>query len=198
MSPVPKDRGERDLRTRIIDAATRLFAEHGFSGTTIRQVVAACGCTKPALYYYFDSKETLFREVVALHLGTTSAMIRAAIEGEGPVRERLHQSVVTFVEYARAQPAVMRLLQRIETQPEDGAPDLAIMATRELQLDLISTLIAQGVASGQLRADVSPRDSAMVLAGTLSFQFELALATSVWDIERMHRTMDLIFDGISV
>ena len=133
-----------------------------------------------------------------MHMGKTSEMIRATVDGDGPVRARIHQSVGAFVDYARAQPVVMRLLQRIETQREEGAPDVGIMATRELHLDMISTLIEQGIASGQLREGVIPRDSAMVLAGTLSFQFELALVTGVWDVERIHRTMDLIFDGISV
>ena len=197
MNPVSAKDAERGLRTRILEEATRMFAENGFSGTTVRQLVAACGCTKPALYYYFDSKETLFQEVVALHMNKTSELLRAIIASSGSIRERIHGSIGAFVAYARAEPLTMRLLQRIETRPEEGAPEIEIMATRELHLGMISTVIEQGIVSGQLRSDVVPLDSAMVLAGTMSFQFELALATGVWDVERIHRTVDLIFDGIS-
>lgn len=197
MSALPRESAGRGLRERIIEAATRLFADNGFSGTSVRELVAACGCTKPALYYYFDSKETLFREVVALHVGKTSEMLRETIVGAGSVRERIHRSVSAFVDYARAQPVVMQLLQRVETQPEEGAPDVGSMATRELHLSMVSAVVSQGISSGQLRTDLIPRDSAMVLAGTLSYQFELALATGVWDVDRIHRTVDLIFDGIS-
>lgn len=188
---------ERGLRERIIEIATRLFAEHGFSGTSVRKLVEACGCTKPALYYYFDNKETLFREVVAMHMDRTSRMIAEAVDGPGPVRARIHAAVAGFVAYARAEPTVMRLLQRIETQPEDGAPEVNIMATRELHLQMLSKLVQQGIESGQLRAGMAPLDCALVLAGALSFQFELALARDAWDEQQIHRTVDLIFDGIS-
>jgi AcrR family transcriptional regulator len=190
-------RRERGLRERIIDTATRMFAEHGFSGTSVRKLAEACGCTKPALYYYFDNKETLFREVVAIHMDRTSRMLAEAIDSPGPVRVRVHASVAAFVQYAQAEPIVMRLLQRIETKPEEGAPEVNIMATRELHLQMISNLLQQGIASGQLRLDVAPADCALVFAGTLSFQFEMALARGVWDAQQIHRTADLIFDGIS-
>lgn len=186
-----------NLRARIVEVATRMFAEHGFSGTSVRNLAAECGCTKPALYYYFDSKEGLFREVARVHMDRTSRMIGEAVEGPGPVRERIRRSVEAFVEYARAEPMTMRLLQRIETQTEDGAPEINVMAMRELHVHMISTLLEQGIAAGQLRPGLEPLEAALVLAGTLSFQFEMALATGAWDEARIHRTIDLIFEGIS-
>lgn len=191
--PVTESRG---LRERIIQTATELFADQGYAGTTVRQLVTASGCTKPALYYYFDNKETLFRHVVQLHMDTTSEMIREALDSPGTFRARIHRSVKAFVDYARSDPNIMRLLQRIETRLEDSAPDVNIMATRELHLQMLSRLIEQGIAAEELRADIASMDCALVLAGTLSFQFEMALATGVWDEDRLYRTVDLILDGI--
>ena len=198
MSASPRRVAERgELRRRIVEEATQLFAEKGFSGTSIRQLVAACGCTKPALYYYFDSKETLFLEVVRMHMDRTSEMLEQTLTRPGSVRQRMRESVQSFIDYARAEPMTMRLLQRVETRAEEGAPEVSCMATRELHLGLLSTLIQQGIEDGQLRADVPPDECALVLAGAISFQFEMALATGEWDVARILRSLDLIFDGIS-
>ncbi|HVJ89726.1 MAG TPA: helix-turn-helix domain-containing protein [Labilithrix sp.] len=53
------------VRTRLIAAATRLFAERGFDATPIQAIADEVGLTKPALIHHFPSKEHLRREVLA-------------------------------------------------------------------------------------------------------------------------------------
>lgn len=43
----------------ILETATRLFAEHGYDATSLRQIADAVGTTKAALYYHFPAKEDL-------------------------------------------------------------------------------------------------------------------------------------------
>ena len=49
-----------ETRQRIIDAAIRLFGEHGFAGASTRDIAAAAGVNPPALQYYFESKEGVY------------------------------------------------------------------------------------------------------------------------------------------
>lgn len=51
------------MKRRILSAALRLFVEQGLAETTVRDIAAEAGCTNPALFKHFDSKEAL-----ALHL----------------------------------------------------------------------------------------------------------------------------------
>jgi AcrR family transcriptional regulator len=55
-------------RERILDAAERLFAEHGFAGTSHRQITAEARVNLAAVNYHFGSKEALFLEVVRRRL----------------------------------------------------------------------------------------------------------------------------------
>jgi TetR/AcrR family transcriptional regulator len=48
---------------QILNAATRLFAAHGFQGTTLQQVADAVGIRKPSVLHHFSSKEALFEAV---------------------------------------------------------------------------------------------------------------------------------------
>lgn len=198
-TPTRRRASADSLRERIVAEATRMFAEQGFSATSVRALAEACECTKPSLYYYFDSKETLFEQVVAMHTDMCSGVIERALRmsEEIGVREAVHATLEGYIDWAESNPCALRLLQRVETRPEEEAPAISCAASRELHLQMISNLIGRGIDAGELRDSIDPTDCALIVAGALSFQFEMAVGAGRWDREQIHRTVDLIFDGIA-
>ena len=57
-------RRPEDRPDEILDAATTVFGEQGFARTRLEDVAKRAGVSKGTLYLYFDSKESLFREMV--------------------------------------------------------------------------------------------------------------------------------------
>ena len=55
---------EPNARQRLLEMATKLFAEKGYAGTSVREIVDRAGVSKPVLYYYFKSKEGLFYAIL--------------------------------------------------------------------------------------------------------------------------------------
>jgi len=55
-------------KSRILDAAERLFLEHGFEATSLRQLTTAAGVNLAAVNYHFGSKEELFQAVLTRRL----------------------------------------------------------------------------------------------------------------------------------
>ncbi|MFM0206142.1 CerR family C-terminal domain-containing protein [Paraburkholderia sediminicola] len=53
-----------ETRHRIIEAAVELFGEHGFEGASTRDIAARAGVNAPALQYYFENKEGVYRACV--------------------------------------------------------------------------------------------------------------------------------------
>src|SRR5258708_26473757 len=51
------------VKERLLNVATRLFARHGFEGTSVQDIVDAAGVTKGAMYHYYGSKDDLLYEV---------------------------------------------------------------------------------------------------------------------------------------
>ena len=56
---------ETDTRTSLLDAAERLFAEHGVEATSVREITKAAGANQGAINYHFQSKDKLILEVFA-------------------------------------------------------------------------------------------------------------------------------------
>ncbi len=57
-------RAAADTKTRILDTAERLFAEHGYAPTSLRKVIAEAGVNLAAVHYHFHSKQDLLEAVV--------------------------------------------------------------------------------------------------------------------------------------
>lgn len=74
----------RPGRSGILDAATRLFAAQGVSGTSLQQIADAAGITKAAVYHHFPTKEQVVAAVLAPALEAIDAIVRTAGAHEGP------------------------------------------------------------------------------------------------------------------
>jgi len=185
------------LREQIREQATRLFALRGFAGTSMRDLVEACQCTKAACYYYFPSKEALYRDVVEHHSARIDTLLRTTLGEQGSIRERLHAGLDSIIDYAQAEPLAMRLMQRLELSPEDTAPAFDNCVSRETHVQMLSELVARGAATGEFRTDIDTAEGALVLAGAIQYQFDSSIASEIWDRKRMHNIIDLVLDGIA-
>jgi AcrR family transcriptional regulator len=81
-------KGER-TRERILDAALRLFDQHGWRETTMRAIAAEAGVSLGSAYYYFDSKESLIQAVYAQSHVQHVAASAAVLAGERGFERRL-------------------------------------------------------------------------------------------------------------
>jgi TetR/AcrR family transcriptional regulator, cholesterol catabolism regulator len=80
-----------DRREEILAVATRLFHERGYRDTSLDDIAAAIGFTKAAIYYWFDSKETIFFEIHTRLLRRAHAEIEVIATGDGSPLVRMHR-----------------------------------------------------------------------------------------------------------
>jgi AcrR family transcriptional regulator len=75
-------------QTRVLDAALKLIAEHGVSGTSLQMIADAMGVTKAAVYRQFKTKEEIVIAITEREMGRLEVPLEAA-EAEGhPLRAR--------------------------------------------------------------------------------------------------------------
>ena len=101
-----------ERRHLIEDAAARLFAERGYPATTIDDIVAAAGVTKPMLYRHFESKQDLVVTLLERHRDQLAAApLDALLASAGrPFAERLDAMLDAWFGYVEAHPFVRLLL----------------------------------------------------------------------------------------
>jgi AcrR family transcriptional regulator len=98
-----------DARTRVLDAAVDLFAEHGYDGTSVSQVIARAGVAKGGFYHHFASKEALLYEVYGDLIGRQLAGLDEILARKLPPAETLRALIADLVETtaASARPALV-------------------------------------------------------------------------------------------
>ncbi len=93
--------GHSGTKRALLDSATKLFADHGYAGTSLDEVVAAARVTKGALYHHFPSKLALFESVFDRLQETTTRKIEKRIETESDPWERARIGLESFLQECR-------------------------------------------------------------------------------------------------
>ncbi|GAB4287671.1 MAG: TetR family transcriptional regulator C-terminal domain-containing protein [Roseovarius sp.] len=153
--PAPRpSRIQRRNRKRILEAALEVFSQHGFRGTTLDQIAAEAGLSKPNLLYYFSGKEEIHVTLLNNLLDAWLAPMRAIDPAGEPLGEILRY-VHRKLEMSREFPRESRLFANEILQ---GAPRMAphLQSVLKPLVDDTAALIERWIAEGRL-APVDPR-----------------------------------------
>jgi TetR/AcrR family transcriptional repressor of nem operon len=93
---VPKDGTPN--RERILDAATHLVIEHGFTATSIDEVLALAGTSKGAFFHHFDSKVDLARALTERYVAGDVAQLHLALDATAAIEDPAAR-VVAFIRH---------------------------------------------------------------------------------------------------
>ncbi len=96
---LPRQRA-RETRTKILDAARRLFGDRGFGQATIEDIAGAAGVSNGALYHHFASKEELFKAILTDHISDQHLEISALVPAAS-LREVLERFASYWFEHLR-------------------------------------------------------------------------------------------------
>ncbi|WP_374562282.1 TetR/AcrR family transcriptional regulator [Ideonella sp.] len=100
----PRSAGYDDQRDQILAKASALFAQQGYTATSMNQVAAACDLSKAALYHYVRDKHALLALVAEAHVKRLEAVVEEVLAQPLAPEARLRELIVRFVrEYSNAQ-----------------------------------------------------------------------------------------------
>ena len=81
---------EAGTRERLLETASHLFASKGYASTSVREIVARAGVSKPVLYYHFQSKEGLYYAILEWGAEVQKKIIDDVFEVSGTVQSRIN------------------------------------------------------------------------------------------------------------
>jgi AcrR family transcriptional regulator len=88
-------------RQGILSRSATLFAEHGFTGTSITMIAEACGVSKALMYHYYSSKDAVLFDLLEDHLQNLVSVVEAAAQSAGDAKEKLFAISAALLEAYR-------------------------------------------------------------------------------------------------
>jgi TetR/AcrR family transcriptional regulator len=147
--PVQKTRIQNQNEALILDAALEVFSTYGYRGTTVDQIAAKCGMSKPNLLYYFRRKEDIYTAVLERTLALWLAPLQA-LDPEKDAIEELTRYISAKLDLTFARPEASRLFAN---EILHGAPHVAPFLKGPLR-ELVATkarVIRGWVKAGQMK-----------------------------------------------
>ncbi|HSG79148.1 MAG TPA: TetR/AcrR family transcriptional regulator [Acidimicrobiia bacterium] len=142
-------------RSEIIEVATRLFSERGYAATSLEDIAEVIGFTKPAIYYYFGSKDEILFEI---HDG----IVRVGLERVEAIREAGGNPADQLDQVLREH--IARLLDNVEANLVFAREQAALSEDRAADIRdrdrayerAVRAIYVDGVADGSFK-DIDPR-----------------------------------------
>jgi AcrR family transcriptional regulator len=88
-------------RQGILSRSAALFAEHGYTGTSITMIAEACGVSKALMYHYYSSKDAVLFDLLEDHLQNLVTVVEAAARSAGNPEEKLFAISAALLEAYR-------------------------------------------------------------------------------------------------
>jgi AcrR family transcriptional regulator len=88
-------------RQGILSRSAALFAEHGYTGTSITMIAEACGVSKALMYHYYSSKDAVLFDLLQDHLQNLVMVVEAAAQSAGKPEEKLFAISAALLEAYR-------------------------------------------------------------------------------------------------
>lgn len=138
-----------DRRDQIIGFARRRFAEQGYHPTSVAEIVGGLGVGKGVFYWYFDSKEALFEEILREGHRELRRHQREAIDGETDPLRRIERGIRASVDWSARNTDLIGLMRFAATE-DRFAPSLR--RGNEVAVSDLVRHLRDGIADGTIRA----------------------------------------------
>jgi TetR/AcrR family transcriptional regulator len=193
---------EKDTRTKLIEAATPLFAKHGFVAVSIRQLAQAAGVNIAAVSYHFRSKEGLYQAVLEEQFRPIAAIMKESEGAPLSAEERLTFYARNIANIHRQRPYFIRFMASELTNPT-ACLDSVVKKYISRVFRFLSQALTDGIAAGQFAPGLNLGYAALSLAGIMNFYFiarpiakELLPLSERSDEEYTAQALSTFLDGI--
>jgi len=181
-----RERKKARLRQQIIATAIRLFRERGYENTRVDDIIQALEISQPTFFRYFPSKETVLRDVAVHGIECAIEQLRAAMDTNTTVAERLRKYYGTM---ARQVEADRPLWQAVVLS---GAMDtLRSLEIRQYE-EVVAALLREVFSQGQKRGEITREVPVVHLAEFVGALYRTVVRDWTVDITGPHKLTDRV------
>jgi AcrR family transcriptional regulator len=187
-----------DTRQHILEVALRQFADRGYAGTSVQEIVDEAKVAKPMVYYYFKSKAGLYQALIDNAHEERYRILRAAAEGATTLEGKLEAILVALFGFIKKHRDVVRLaFATAFAAPGEMPETLCYKEKCQRNFEFIHDLMKGGLKNGELDGRFDSRDLTIAWYGLMNiyvmgqlFQPEISYSEKT-----ARKVVDLFFSG---
>ena len=188
---------ESNARERLLETATELFAEKGYAGASVREIVEKAGVSKPVLYYYFKSKEGLFYAILEWAADVQQNILNEIFEARGTILERFIFLYRRVHEGIQQYKSLYIMIHGLIYGPPEGVPEYDFASFQRNMLDAVKQIYTEGLLSGEIR-NADAEEVAFLVLGLMDFSLNMdMILPELADSQRPERLLRLAFQGLN-
>lgn len=156
-------RSGKETKQKILDAARRVFARHGYAGSNIREIARDAGISVGGVYLYFRNKEELYLSLLKDHVRQQMDGTEEIVRSSGTPQEALSGFIDFHLSYA------LRHREMILSHLRERGFDYAMTVKKKFlahQADLLTHIIREGIKTNTFRR-CDPDETAHIIMGFL-------------------------------
>lgn len=186
---------EKNSASRILDAALELFAEKGYEAASIREICERAGITRPTLYYFFESKEGLYRALVAEATREFDRTVNEGLASAPDLRGKFKGVARKFFEDVVQRPTLVRFVYGLVWSTTNSPFAQELHKAYMEMIERMSAAAREAARNGEISGDRIDLHM-IVLMGSLgeAISCYLFLGTELTP-ELADGIVDIVFDG---
>ena len=159
-------------RARVLSMSAEIFSRQGFRATSMNEIAAAVGLSKPTLYHYFRSKEELLVRIYTGVLDESVEEARRIVASAATPLAGIRELITQRVAYTCAKQQILKVCFEEEHElPADLADEL--LARRKQFEDLFTEAVeAHRAAHPETLVDVAPRVYVNACLGAINWCYK--------------------------
>jgi AcrR family transcriptional regulator len=185
-----RERRQAEIRERLVESALRLFAEHGFTATTVEDITNSADVGKGTFFNYFPSKEHVFAGRAQRQVEKVQAFVEEARDSTKPMDELLYRLAASLVEGMDSTPAIFHSIlvavssnERVRGMMANGLAQV---------LKSLEELMSVGQQRGEVRDDLPAAELA------LGFQRAFLGSVLLWSVTPSRPLTDCLREMSSI
>lgn len=149
-------------KDNILENARRLFADHGFKGTTIAQIAKTSNVTDAAIYRHYRSKQDVFDTIIAKFIERHSALLGRIHDRQKSGYCLLESLVMDHCAFVQDNMTDMRVI--FSTYTTIPSARAAIDRMHDNLVATVTACLERGISDGSVRDDIDKHETATIIA----------------------------------
>ena len=164
----PVENKQQDLKTQILDTAEKLFAEHGYSATSMRRIADEVGVNPALIHYYFGNKKELLLKVMERSFEPLKDALAELKDGQQASPGMIAKLMLSM---AASHPNIPRLMTREVLLPGGEMQEYFIENMAPLLGGALPALLGKEKSAGRMRQGADLSISALLILAVCVFPF---------------------------